>query len=70
MLELVLAGIIITALIGFASRLRLERPPVESSAPECDLPCPWCLASTAETDSSCRSCGRAFGHGPTSTTKH
>lgn len=69
MIELVLAGLIITALIGFATRLHPERPP-QSSATECDLPCPWCLASTDETDTSCRSCGRAFGHEPTSTTKH
>ena len=27
-----------------------------------DLPCPWCRARTAESDSRCPSCGRAFGN--------
>lgn len=26
-----------------------------------DLPCPWCYASTDETDTRCRGCGRKFG---------
>ena len=26
-----------------------------------DLPCPWCLAPTAETDRRCPSCGQRFG---------
>lgn len=26
-----------------------------------DLPCPWCLAPTSESDSACPSCGRSFG---------
>lgn len=26
-----------------------------------DLPCPWCLAPTAEDDPCCPSCGQRFG---------
>jgi hypothetical protein len=26
-----------------------------------DLPCPWCLAPTEESDVSCPSCGEPFG---------
>ena len=26
-----------------------------------DLPCPWCRAPTAETDTSCPRCGKRFG---------
>ena len=26
-----------------------------------DLPCPWCLAPTAESDSRCPGCGHRFG---------
>ena len=26
-----------------------------------DLPCPWCRAETAESDTRCPGCGRRFG---------
>ena len=26
-----------------------------------DLPCPWCNAATAETDTACPACGQPFG---------
>jgi len=26
-----------------------------------DLPCPWCLAPTQETDDACTACGQEFG---------
>jgi hypothetical protein len=26
-----------------------------------DLPCPWCLSPTAETDRCCPTCGQPFG---------
>ncbi len=38
--------------------LRDERASVQ--APD-DLPCPWCLAPTLETDSRCPNCGQRFG---------
>ena len=28
---------------------------------EGDLPCPWCQASTSESDQRCPSCGHRFG---------
>ena len=34
---------------------------IEDDANPPDLPCPWCLAPTEESDVSCPSCGEHFG---------
>ncbi|MGD2051917.1 MAG: hypothetical protein PVI35_05510 [Acidimicrobiia bacterium] len=34
---------------------------VEDDETRPDLPCPWCLAPTDESDVSCPSCGEHFG---------
>lgn len=48
-----------------ASRSRLidlvDVAPADSDSRTSDLPCPWCLAPTAETDVRCPSCGQRFG---------
>lgn len=36
---------------------------IELSDHDADLPCPWCQATTHETDRHCPSCGRRFGAG-------
>ncbi len=75
MLELVVAGASITALLLAATLQRpadgrstqvldLTGPPVDPrladwGAP--DLPCPWCGAGTREEDAACPSCGQRFG---------
>jgi hypothetical protein len=45
--------------------LQRDRTALSAAAelPDADLPCPWCLAQTEETDSACPSCGQAFGPG-------
>lgn len=67
MLELIVAGSLVVAIFAATSRsrsLRTDSPPKDESViadSEVDLPCPWCLAPTAENDQRCPSCGQRFG---------
>ncbi len=77
MLEFVVAGAVVTAMLFAATRQHdraLDRPALvdvpsamegaEEPSPVRDfpdLPCPWCYAPTGEEDRACPSCGQRFG---------
>lgn len=67
MLEAFVAATATTGLLALARHSREQpfvidpRLIVDLRADERDLPCPWCRASTRETDARCPSCERRFG---------
>jgi len=64
-----IAGIMLVAslLLVAAWRLRHREAtdfPSQATLPgpvTLDLPCPWCMAATSETDTRCPSCHQEFG---------
>jgi hypothetical protein len=70
MVEAIVAGALIAG--GMAALSRRQPTPMRGRAPSAfapitvseaspDLPCPWCMAATAETDDHCPSCRQPFG---------
>lgn len=67
LLEVLVAATATTGLLALARHSR-EAPfvidprlVVELSSDDRDLPCPWCRASTRESDERCPRCDRRFG---------
>ena len=48
-----------TALNPTVDLVRVAAP--EADGRTADLPCPWCLAPTGESDDRCPDCGQKFG---------
>lgn len=67
MLEALVAATATTGLLALARHSREEpyvidpRLVVDLSWDDRDLPCPWCGASTRESDERCPRCDRRFG---------
>jgi hypothetical protein len=70
MVEAIVAGAIIAGGMAALSRrqphpsphsMRSAFSPIDVAETAPDLPCPWCMASTAETDRHCPSCHQPFG---------
>lgn len=67
MLAMAFAAVLVTvALVAISGRtvatdrsVPLAFGPLEEAA--ADLPCPWCSASTRESDDHCPSCAQPFG---------
>lgn len=70
MIESIVAGAVLVAGVVGASkrgpgRGRSTSPkntrPASGPMP-IDLPCPWCMAATDESDTACATCGQRFGY--------
>lgn len=67
MLEALVAATATTGLLALARHNREQpvvidpRLVVDLPIDDRDLPCPWCRASTRESDERCPSCARRFG---------
>lgn len=67
MLEALVAATATTGLLALARHSREQpyaidpRLVVELASDDRDLPCPWCGASTRESDERCPRCDRRFG---------
>ena len=57
-------GLVLAVIAGATlavGRLRRRHPADFIVDNDVDLPCPWCLAQTAEDDTECPSCDEPFG---------
>ena len=70
MLEIAIAAVFLAVAfvaVGTSSRTVMSSSVTEVlplagfDEPPADLPCPWCQAPPAESDSYCPSCGQPFG---------
>jgi hypothetical protein len=70
MVEAIVAGALIAGGMAVLNRrqptlsrgqARSAFTPIKVAETSPDLPCPWCMAATAETDDHCPSCRQPFG---------
>lgn len=61
MFELVIAASLIAVVFATVGRSKQASLPVGLDASEIDLPCPWCMGPTSDTDTACNTCGQHFG---------
>ena len=69
MVEVIVTGALVAGGAAILGRRQLQTPRISGvpgagsrggEAPS-DLPCPWCMAATNESDSHCPSCHQPFG---------
>ncbi|MDH3398706.1 MAG: hypothetical protein OEM94_05120 [Acidimicrobiia bacterium] len=61
MLEVVIAASLIAVAFAAFGRRQETSPLISLDTTETDLPCPWCMGPTADTDKTCNTCGQDFG---------
>lgn len=61
MFEVLVAASLVAAAFAIAGRGRRASTTIPLDDAETDLPCPWCLGPTAESDIACFTCGQTFG---------